>query len=289
MSSAGKLALLPLLACASFAQTPAQYEFEVASIRPAQPLSQGQVNVGIRIEGSQFRISSMSLKETTAIAYRMKIPQVLGPDWIGEQRYEFAGTIPEGGAGHVLEMLQALLNDRFKIKMHREKRDFSVYALAVGKGPLNLKEVPADAEDPDAKGTTNATGGGSAAGVAVNLGHGASYSFVPNHFEAKKLTMVQFANNLERFADRQIVDVTNLNGAYDFGFDINAEDYQPMLIRAAVYAGVTLPPQALRLIEGNSSAALADAIAQTGLKLEQRKLPLDVIVIDDALKTPTAN
>jgi uncharacterized protein (TIGR03435 family) len=125
--------------------------------------------------------------------------------------------------------------------------------------------------------------------MGVNLGHGASYSFVPGRFEAKKLTMAQFATNIERFADRPVVDMTSLKNTYDFGFDVNPEDYQPMLIRAAIAAGVLLPAQALRLLDSSSPAVLGDAIAQTGLRLETRKAPLDVIVIDDALKTPTEN
>jgi uncharacterized protein (TIGR03435 family) len=101
--------------------------------------------------------------------------------------------------------------------------------------------------------------------------------------------MEQFAANLERFADRPIVDMTGLTGRYDLAFDVNPEDYQPMLIRSAIYAGVVLPPQAMRFVESTSSAPLGDAVQQTGLKLEARKAPLDVLVIDEALKIPTAN
>jgi uncharacterized protein (TIGR03435 family) len=158
MSSAGTLALPLFLACAAFAQTKASLEFEVASIRPVSIQPDGRVNVGLHIDGSQARISAMSLKEMLAIAYRLRISQVTGPDWVSGQRFEVAATIPEGGQGHVLEMLQALLTDRFEIRMYREKRDFSVYALLVGKGPLKLKETP-DEDDPDAKGTVNAAGG----------------------------------------------------------------------------------------------------------------------------------
>jgi uncharacterized protein (TIGR03435 family) len=177
------------------------------------------------------------------------------------------------------------------VKLHKEQKEFPVYTLLVGKGPLKLKETPpdSDAGKDEPKGTVNATGGGSAAGVSVNLGHGSSWSFVPNRFEAKKLTMEQFAGGLERFADRPIVDMTGIKGQYDLAFDVNPEDYQPMLIRSAVYAGVALPPQALRLLDGSSPAALGDALQQIGLRLESRKAPLDVLVIDDALKTPTAN
>jgi uncharacterized protein (TIGR03435 family) len=101
--------------------------------------------------------------------------------------------------------------------------------------------------------------------------------------------MDDFAGNLERFADRPIVDMTGLKGQYDFAFDVNPEDYRPMLIRSAISAGAVLPPQALQLLDGTSSAALSDALQQVGLRLEARKAPLDVIVVDEAQKTPTAN
>jgi uncharacterized protein (TIGR03435 family) len=281
--------LLFALACAAQSPKP---EFEVASIRPSNPVPDGQVNVGVHIDGSQVSVSHLTLKDYLGIAYRMKVSQINGPDWISSDRFDVAATIPAGvSTSQFPEMMQALLNDRFKLKIHREKKDFAVYALTVGKGPLKLKESKPDPETESAepKDVTTVTGGGSAAGVGVNLGHGASWSFVPNHFSAKKLTIAQFAANLERFADRPIVDMTELKGQYDLDFDINPDDYRPMLIRSAVNAGVSLPPQALSLLDGSTSAGLADAVAQTGLKLDARKAPLDVIVVDDALKTPVAN
>jgi uncharacterized protein (TIGR03435 family) len=283
----GTIALPILLACSSHAQ-----QFEVASIRPSVQESGGQVNVGVHIDGAQVRVVSLSLRDYLAIAYRTKGNMISGPDWTGSERFNISATLPAGSnAAQLPEMFQALLADRFQVKLHKEQKEFPVYALVVGKGSLKLKETPPDS-DPDneePKGIVDATGGGSAAGVSVNLGHGSSWSFVPNRFEAKKLTMEQFAASLERFADRPIVDMTALKGQYDLAFDVNPEDYQPMLIRSAVYAGVALPPQALRLLGGSSSAALGDALQQIGLKLESRKAPLDVWVIDDALKTPTAN
>jgi uncharacterized protein (TIGR03435 family) len=276
-----------LLVGISFAQSP---QFEVASIRPSAPTPDGQVSVGVHIDGSQVRVVSLSLRDYLAIAYRTKGNMISGPDWTGSERFDISATLPPGSnAAQLPEMFQALLADRFHVKLHKEQKEFPVYALLVGKGSLKLKESPSDPDKDEPKGIVDATGGGSAAGVSVNLGHGSSWSFVPNRFEAKKLTMEQFAANLERFAARPIVDMTGLKGQYDLAFDVNPEDYQPMLIRSAVYAGVVLPPQALRLLDDTSSAALGDALQQTGLKLEPRKAPLDVLVVDDALKTPTAN
>ncbi len=235
-------------------------------------------------------MASLTLKDYIAFAYRTKISQIFGPDWISSDRFDIAATLPAGSkTAQIPEMFQALLTDRFQLKFHREKKEYPVYALVAGKGPLKLNEVPPDADGGKPAEPVNIAGGGSVAGVSVNLGNGSSWSFVPNKFEAKKLSMEQFASNLERFADRPIVDMTGLKGRYDFTFNINPEDYRPMLIRSAIAAGATLPPQALRLIEGTSSASLSDALEQVGLKLEARKAPLDVIVVDSANKTPTQN
>jgi uncharacterized protein (TIGR03435 family) len=157
---------------------------------------------------------------------------------------------------------------------------------------LKLKESPpdSDADQDEPKGNTNVAASGSAAGVGVNLGHGSSYSLANDRFEAKKLTMTVFAANLGRFADRPIVDMTGLTGKYEFAIDLTPEDSRSMMIRAAMQAGVTLPPEALRIAAENSSGAgLSDALQQVGLRLDPRKAPLDVLVIDEALKTPTAN
>jgi uncharacterized protein (TIGR03435 family) len=101
--------------------------------------------------------------------------------------------------------------------------------------------------------------------------------------------MPNLAGSLERFMDRPIVDMTDLKGSYDFALDVTPEDYRAMLIHAAVAAGISLPPEALRLLDGASLASLYDAVQKIGLRLDARKAPLDLVVIDEARKTPTAN
>ena len=93
---------------------------------------------------------------------------------------------------------------------------------------------------------------------------------------------------MERYADRPILDLTGLKGTYDFQFEVTPEDYQSLLIRAAVNSGVVLPPQAFRLLD-NGGNPLGDALEQLGLKLESRRAPIDQFVIDQVLKTPTDN
>lgn len=62
-----------------------------------------------------------------------------------------------------------------------------------------------------------------------------------------------------------------------------------MMLRSAVLRGANLMPEARKILDSNPSAALSDALRQVGLKLESRKAPIDTLVIDSALKTPTAN
>jgi len=247
----------------------------------------------MHLDGAQVRFNSYSLREYLARAYGTKSKMITGPDWTASETFDISATLPPGSTPtQVPEMLQALLAERFQVKLHKERKDFPVYVLLAGKGPLKLQESPPDpnADKEEPKGTASVAASGSEAGVGVNLGHGSSYSLVNNRFEAIRLTMAQFTSNLERFADRPIVDMTGLAGQYDFAFDVTPEDYRGMIMRAALQAGVNLPPEAMRFLDGASSGAgLGDALQQVGLKLEARKAPLDVLVIDDALKTPTAN
>lgn len=286
----GRILLPILLAGLACAQTPPGPAFEVASIRPSGSEPEGQVNIGLHMDGAQVRVARLTLRDYIGMAYRMKIAQIIGPDWIESDRFDISATIPAGATtAQIPEMLQALLVDRFQLKIHREKRDFPVYALVQGKGPLKLKESPVDPNEATAPEPIDVKAGGSVKGVNIDLGGGRTFSFVPNKFEVHKMTMDLFARYLERFVDRTIVDMTGLKASYDFTIEISPDDYLPLLIRSAINAGATLQPQALKLAEGYSASGLSDAMQQVGLKLDARKAPLDVIVVDDAKKTPSEN
>jgi uncharacterized protein (TIGR03435 family) len=84
--------------------------------------------------------------------------------------------------------------------------------------------------------------------------------------------------------------MTGVNGAYNVAFDLAPEDYRVMLIRAATAAGLVLPPDTLRVLDGSPSpASLFEGLTSFGLKLEASRAPLDVLVVDSARKTPTEN
>lgn len=272
----------------------ARPEFEVASIRPTDQTNPAQVSVGVHVDGAQVSITYFSLKDYIRSAYRIQDYQVQGPDWIATERFDIAAKLPAGATREqVPEMLQTLLEERFKLKSHRDQKEFPVYALLPGKGGFKLKEspaeTPADASAPAKDPNVNITASGSARGVSLNLGGGSYFSFADNKLEVKKLDMPRFCATLARFVDRPVVDMTELKGNYDFTLNFTPEDYTAMLIRSAISAGVVLPPQALKALELSSGDSLASALQLVGLKLDARKAPLPVLVVDRIEKTPTAN
>jgi uncharacterized protein (TIGR03435 family) len=240
------------------------------------------------MDGAQVRIGGLTMRDLLASAYRVRLYQLSGPDWIATERYDINAKLPAGVSPEKLpEMLQSLLEDRFGIRVHREKKEMPVYALLAGKAPLRLKE---SVIDPNALPPTavQVTGTGSAAGVAVNMGNGSTYTLGGGKFEAKKVNAAGMASVLERFTDRPVMDMTELKGTYDFEFPVTPDDMQTLMIRAAINAGVQLPPQALRLLD-NGGNPLEGAAEQLGLKLESRRMPVEIIVVDQVQKTPTDN
>jgi uncharacterized protein (TIGR03435 family) len=280
------------LAVAWFAQStlPA---FEVASIRPSINAPRQAVAAAGRTDGAQFRIAGLTIRDYISMGYAVKLNQISGPDWITTDRFDIAATLPEGSRpDQVPSMMQALLEDRFELKTHREKKEFPVYALRVSSSGLKMTEVLSDpgVEQTDAKTPQTFTRQGSGRGISLDLGQGSSFNFANNKFEAKKLTMASLASMLERFLDRPVMDLTGMNGSYDVAFDLSPEDYRVMLIRAATAAGLVMSPDSLRILdESPVPASLFEGLAKFGLNLQAHRAPLDVLVVDNIRKTPTEN
>jgi uncharacterized protein (TIGR03435 family) len=151
-----------------------------------------------------------------------------------------------------------------------------------------MQPLPPDPDEATRR-AVDVTASGGAAGVTLNFGHGSSFALAAGKFDIQKLRMEDFAEALTRFADRPVIDMTNSPGRYTFTVEMTPEDYRAILIRSAVNAGVTLPPEALRGLEGFSGESTFMALQTVGLKLESRKAPLPVVIIDSIAKNPTDN
>jgi uncharacterized protein (TIGR03435 family) len=253
---------LPLaLAGAALAQTPAGPAFEVASIKPAPPISQlaqqiqsGKLHVGVSIDGARVDFAFVSLADLIVEAYKIKPFQLTGPDWMKQERFDVLAKLPDGASkDQVPEMLQALLAERFKLSIHRDTKEQAVYALVVGKNGLKMKESPPDADKPaaDAEANSSAPGPGGRGVTAINTpegqfrirqeGRGAMISGGPNgnmrmsigdngnmHMEMSRMGMPQLADLLTRFMDRPVVDMTELKGNYQVALELPMQELMNM-------------------------------------------------------------
>src|SRR5258708_7908061 len=119
MSPIRRIILGVTAAAAAFAQPSPRLEFEVASIRPAAAIPEGTGVAGLHMDGAQVRVTYLSLKDYLAMAYQVKLYQVSGPDWLGSERFDIVATLPAGVApAKIPEMFQALLAERFQVKIH---------------------------------------------------------------------------------------------------------------------------------------------------------------------------
>jgi uncharacterized protein (TIGR03435 family) len=121
------------------------------------------------------------------------------------------------------------------------------------------------------------------------LGRGSTLSVGGNKIEAIKVSMAVLADTMARFVDRPVVDQTGLTSTYDIALELTQEDFQALMIRAAIAAGVTLPPQAMKILDIASGDSMHEALAKVGLKLEATKAPIDLLVIDSVERTPSEN
>jgi uncharacterized protein (TIGR03435 family) len=273
---------------AAFGQAaPARLEFEVASVKPAAPAAAGQVPVGLHIDGSQMSFRFLSLQDYIVMAYNIKKHQIVAPDWLATERYDIQGKVPAGVVpdkmrDRMREMLQVLLEERFKLKYHKETRELPVYALVVNKGGLKLKETPADPETDGARTVDVAVSSGRG-GTTVSLPGGASIMYGYLFLEAKKVNMVALADNLARFVDRPVIEATDLKGNYDFRLEFSLDELRSMMRTSGS------DPSVLAGIPDNPGSSILTSLQSLGLKLEARKAPIEVYVIDSAQKTPTEN
>src|SRR5262249_24491555 len=194
-----------------FGQTAASAAFDVASIKEAGPPSSiekiqaAQFHIGMNINGSRAEYGFMSLADLIPYAYHVKRYQLSGPSWMNETRWDILAKIPEGQpADRAPEMMQNLLVERFKLSIHRENREQSVYALVVGQGGLKIKEE-VHQEEPVVGGGLNVRINND--GVVISDGATATMRMTPSpnggvQLQTAKITMAALADRLTQFMDR---------------------------------------------------------------------------------------
>jgi uncharacterized protein (TIGR03435 family) len=266
---------------------PPPMEFEVADIKPSGPNAPGSAPVLFGVQpGGRVNLTRLPLTVAITAAWNTLTDDIIGaPKWLSSTPFDIiaklpADAVPANGAitpfQDVGPALQALLIDRFKMKVHFEDRPVTAYTLVAAKP--KLKEA-----DPAGRTGCKASG---ASGFAI------STPFGPIATERKvtcqNITMAQFADQLQILAGPYIhypaLDGTGIAGAWDFSFTYSA--VPPAELAAARGA----PPAGGAASDPVGGTSLFDALEkQVGLKLEMQKRPYPQLVIDHIEEKTTEN
>jgi uncharacterized protein (TIGR03435 family) len=243
------LCTLLFLGIALNAQTPA---FEVASIKPNRSDRGGS---SIRFTKGQVSMENVNLKKLTLWSYGIPDDReyaLVGPNWLTTERFDIIAKFPaDTDPALVRPMAQALLAERFKLVLHRETRQLPTYSLVVAKGGPKIHPV-----EP---------------GPASTSGR-------PGHLDATKISLRKLADLFARMVGVPVTDATGLEGVFSFTLDWMPDETQRL----------TGPDEPAGPAQSGPSifAALQE---QLGLKLEGKKAPAEVLVVDSIERTPTAN
>jgi uncharacterized protein (TIGR03435 family) len=243
----------------------AKPQFEVASIKRNVSGDPGRY---IRPSGGRLSIANMTLKNLIAIAYEVRPFQLSGgPSWTDSESYDIEAK-PEGNATpKQMEgpMLQALIEDRFKLQVRHDTKELPIYVLTVARNGSKLQRsdekacVPVDPSNPplpsQGRNPSDTCG-------FLGLGRGS--------LNANQVSMADLTMALSQLLGRTVVDRTGLAGKFDAHMTFDPND------PTAASSDPTLP------------SIFTAAQEQLGLKLESAKGPVDILVIDRA-ERPTEN
>jgi uncharacterized protein (TIGR03435 family) len=249
------------LTMAAWGQAPA---FEVASVRVSQAQGGGGMHDfgrrdSVQVAPDGVTMRNVSMKGCTKWAFHVMDYQVTGPDWINSQRYDIvakaSGAVDED---RLRLMMQTLLSERFKMATHRQTKEMQAYLLQVGKTGIKFKETQADGEmdiKPDQ------------ARMSVSV---------------QRAGVSQLIDILSNIFRAPVIDQTELKGRYDV--TLNLAKY--MADFAAAHGtgggGGEAPPDPQAII-------LRGLQEELGLKMEPKRMPIDLVVIDRAEKVPAEN
>ena len=238
------------IALACLAPAFAQQTFEVASVKPFDP-SAGRT--GFRLSpGGRLNATGATLQQMIMQAYDVQRYQMSGgPAWLGDSRFVITAKA-EGDPSReqMMKMLQALLEERFKLRVHRESREGTVYNLVIAKGGPKL--------DPPKHADATPRISTSFEGTPDN-----KTSYV---YKGENATIAMLAAHLAAVLEHPVFDRTGIAGQFDFRMEFEPD-------------GANMD---------NSPFIFSALEKQVGVKLESARGPVEKLVIEHAEK-PSGN
>jgi uncharacterized protein (TIGR03435 family) len=251
--------------------------FEVISIKLNRS-DGGRRSIGFR--PGRFTTIGAPAKLLIQFAYNLQSDSEIsgGPSWINFDKYDIDAKIedamaekleklpPEQRSDSVRLMVQSLLADRFQLKVSHTTKELPVYALVIAKNGPKLTR----AKDPGPSGF-----------------HGASVERGKVTFsDAPVSLLARFLSEQAEFGRRMVIDQTGLTDKYDFTLQWTPETLTPAPGEAN---GVASPALVTPPATDSSAPSIFTAVdEQLGLKLESRKAPVEILVVDH-IEHPSEN
>lgn len=225
--------------------------FEVASVKANRS---GVARGEFRPEPGRLTVVNMTLRFIIQQAFGLRDYQIVGaPGWANSEKFDIvAKAVGTADKAEVRRMLQPLLAERFGFAVHRERRDLPIFELQIAK---NGPKVSAPSPNSEARSSSPDTK------VVRVIGDAG-----------------MFAEALSRPLGRPVVDKTGLSGFYDFLLVMKVDEAP-----GSTWANGDNIPAA-----GLPSSIFSALQEQLGLKLEPRRGPVEVLVIDH-IERPSEN
>ncbi len=257
-------------------------KFEAADVRVSAKTTFPRVRTG-PVHGGRYEIKTATMVDLIKIAYDFDTDKVLGgPNWLEMDRFDVIAKVPADSTPETRKaMLQSLLEERFKLVVHKDTKPLPTHALTAGK-KLQLKEAsgseetgcrPQTASGPPTEGGIRLmTANSSGVATTINLGPGGTIQF-----QCRNITMEAFAAGLRgmtgaNLGPNAVLDETGLKGSWNFDVKWSLQMVGPTMA-----------------ISGDR-ISVSDALEKLlGLKLEERQVPTPVIVVDSVNWKPTEN
>lgn len=269
-------AILANLACGViFAQAnDPRPAFEVASVKPSPPrypMLVGATGGPGSNDPERYRAQNFDLGGLVEVAYGINRYQLSAPDWVQDLRFDVEAKLPRGATAEQFQlMMQNLLQERFAMRAHRETREMQGYELAIYKnGPRIRESTEPFPKDPGIDGASMPVDGDGF--PILPPGRFPWWTTGANGHTRRRvanMSMEEFVRDLSMQLQGPVIDSTGLKGKYDF-----------------TLSWVFGTPRA----DAGGIDIFGALQQQLGLKLDKRKEPVEVIVVDHIERSPTEN